>query len=39
FMELPKHKYFVGTQSHPEFKSNLEDPAPLFLGLIRAGMK
>jgi CTP synthase len=38
FIELPreKHKYFVGTQAHPELKSKLEKPGPLFYGLIRA---
>ena len=36
FMELPEHKFFVGTQAHPEFKSRLEDPAPLFLEFVRA---
>lgn len=33
-MELDKHPYFVGTQAHPEFKSRLGSPAPLFNGLI-----
>jgi CTP synthase len=38
FIELPqnKHKYFVGTQAHPELKSKLEKPAPLFYGLVKA---
>ncbi|MFA6269449.1 MAG: CTP synthase (glutamine hydrolyzing) [archaeon] len=38
FIELPKevHPYFTATQSHPELKSKLEKPAPLFFGLIRA---
>jgi len=38
FIELPKgkHKYFVGTQAHPELKSRLEKPGPLFYGLIKA---
>jgi CTP synthase len=37
-MELSKdlHPYFVGTQAHPEFKSRLGTPAPLFDGLIAA---
>jgi CTP synthase len=37
-MELKKdlHPYFVGTQAHPEFKSRLGEPAPLFDGLIKA---
>jgi CTP synthase len=38
FIELPKekHPYFTATQSHPELKSKLEKPAPLFFGLIKA---
>lgn len=36
FIELPKHKYFVATQSHPEFQSTLTNPSPLFYGLINA---
>lgn len=37
-MELKRdiHPYFVGTQAHPEFKSKLSEPAPLFVGLIKA---
>lgn len=37
-MELKRelHPFFVGTQAHPEFKSRLGDPAPLFDGLIKA---
>ena len=36
FIEIPGHKYFVATQSHPELKSRLESPAPLFYGLVKA---
>ena len=39
FMEIPRRRYFVGTQAHPELKSTLEKPAPLFLGLVRAAKK
>ena len=37
-MELDKklHPYFVGIQAHPEFKSTLLNPAPLFNGLVAA---
>jgi CTP synthase len=40
-MELKKelHPFFVGTQAHPEFKSRLGDPAPLFDGLMKAAVK
>ena len=30
------HPYFVATQAHPEFKSRLGEPAPLFYGLVKA---
>ncbi len=36
FMELPRHKFFIATQSHPEFKSRIGDAAPLFLGFVEA---
>jgi CTP synthase len=36
FIELPKHKFFIATQAHPEFKSNLLNPAPLFDGFVKA---
>jgi CTP synthase len=35
FIELPNHKFFVGTQAHPEFKSSLLKPAPLFDGFVK----
>ena len=36
FIELPHHPFFVATQAHPEFKSRLEQPAPLFYGFVEA---
>jgi CTP synthase len=39
FLELPGKSYFVGTQGHPELKSHLDNPAPLFLGLVQAAIK
>lgn len=39
FIELPKHPYFVATQAHPELKSSLLKPAPLFYGLVQAALK
>jgi CTP synthase len=35
-MELRGHPFFIGTQAHPEFKSRLGEPAPLFDGLVKA---
>lgn len=37
-MELGQdiHPFFIGTQAHPEFKSSLQNPSPLFTGLVKA---
>lgn len=34
--ELPRHKFFLGTQFHPEFTSRPLRPNPLFDGFIKA---
>jgi len=39
FIELPGLKYFVATQAHPELKSKLTKPSPLFYGFIKASMR
>jgi CTP synthase len=39
FIELPDHPFFLATQAHPEFKSRLEQPAPLFYGFVDAVVK
>ncbi len=39
FISLESHPYFVATQGHPELKSKLEKPAPLFLGLAKAAIE
>jgi len=36
FIENPKLRYFAATQAHPELKSSLLKPAPLFYGLVKA---
>lgn len=36
FIELSNHKFFIATQAHPEFKSSLLKPAPLFEGFVKA---
>lgn len=40
-MELDKdiHPFFIGTQAHPEFKSQLGNPNPLFDGLVKAALE
>jgi CTP synthase len=35
-VELPDHPFFVGCQFHPELKSTVERPAPLFVHFIAA---
>ena len=39
FLELPEHPFFIATQAHPEFKSRLGNPSPLFVGFINACIK
>ncbi len=36
FIELKDHRFFVGSQPHPEFHSRPMKPAPLFVALLRA---
>ncbi|UCG64380.1 MAG: CTP synthetase, partial [Deltaproteobacteria bacterium] len=36
FIELPHLRYFVATQAHPELKSRMEEPSPLFYGFVQA---
>ena len=36
FIELKDHKFFCATQAHPEFKSSLGKPSPLFNGFVKA---
>lgn len=35
-VEIPAHKWFVGTQFHPEYKSTVTKPHPLFVAFIKA---
>ncbi len=37
-MELPDHPWFVGCQFHPELKSRLVAPHPLFKAFVRAAL-
>ena len=38
-LELPEHRFYVGTQYHPEFTSRPLAPNPLFAGFIDACLK
>jgi CTP synthase len=35
-IELPEHPFFIGVQFHPEYKSTVEAPAPLFVQFVKA---
>ncbi len=35
-VELPSHPWFVGVQFHPELKSTVENPHPLFVAFVKA---
>lgn len=35
-MELPNHPWFIGVQFHPEYKSTVANPHPLFVSFIKA---
>ena len=35
-VEIPAHPFFIGVQYHPELKSTVEKPHPLFVGFIKA---
>ncbi len=37
-MELKNHPWYVGTQFHPEYKSRVVEPHPLFSGFIKAAI-
>ena len=38
-IEIPSHPFFIGVQYHPELKSSVENPAPLFVSFIGAAKK
>ena len=38
-IELDEHPWFVGTQAHPELKSQPIMPHPLFKGFVEASLK
>jgi CTP synthase len=38
-VELPKHPWFIGVQYHPEYKSTVANPHPLFVGFVEASLQ
>jgi CTP synthase len=37
-IEIPEHPWFVGVQFHPEYKSTVAEPHPLFIGFVQAAL-
>jgi CTP synthase len=35
-IEIPSHPWFIGVQYHPEYKSTVASPHPLFVGFVKA---
>ena len=38
-VEVADHPWFVGTQYHPEYKSTVQSPSPLFVAFVAAALK
>ena len=38
-VEIPEHTWFVGVQYHPEYKSTVANPHPLFVGFVKAAFE
>ena len=37
-VEIPSHPWFVGVQFHPEYKSTVANPHPLFVAFVSAAL-
>ncbi|MDF2453238.1 MAG: synthase [Bacteroidota bacterium] len=35
-VEIPNHPFYIGVQFHPEYKSTVENPHPLFVSFVNA---
>lgn len=38
-VEIPTHRWFVGVQYHPEYKSSVANPHPLFVAFVKAALE
>lgn len=38
-IELENHPWFIGVQYHPEYKSTVASPHPLFVGFVKAALE
>jgi CTP synthase len=37
-IEIPTHPFFIGVQYHPEYKSTVANPHPLFVAFVKAAL-
>ncbi|MFN5317215.1 MAG: CTP synthase [Bacteroidia bacterium] len=37
-VEIKEHPWFIGVQFHPEYKSTVDNPHPLFISFVQAGL-
>ncbi len=37
-VEIPEHRFFIGVQFHPELRSTVEKPHPLFVAFVKAAL-
>jgi len=38
-IELENHPWFIGVQFHPEYKSTVANPQPLFVSFVKSAME
>ena len=38
-VEIPSHRWFVGTQYHPEYRSTVANPHPLFVAFVASALQ
>ncbi len=38
-VEIPELRWFIGTQYHPEYKSTVHNPSPLFVAFVKAALE
>lgn len=38
-VEIPSHPWFIGVQFHPEYKSTVDNPHPLFIDFVKAALE
>jgi CTP synthase len=38
-VEIPSHPWFIGVQYHPEYKSTVLNPHPLFVNFVKAALE